>query len=575
MLAVPKSEAVNSHAINSRNIAARTGHLRWQRSQSLGARQWEICRTGARFASMLWWDQLWQRQSTVTRQQRADWLVQSLLDLGPTFIKIGQFLSTRVDLLPKEYVETLSSLHDAVPQFDSRQAIDIIESELGRPLHVLYREFDPQPIAAASLGQVHRAKLPSGEQVVVKVQRPGLGKLLDLDYRAAGRLLRMGRRLLPRDRYQELMGIYEEFFGILLREIDYLCEGQNADRFRHNFANQPQIIVPRVYWDYSSPKVLTLSYVPGIKVDQRSTLEAAGLDPKRINQVGICCYLKQLLQDGFFHADPHPGNLAVTLTGELVFYDYGMMAEVPALSKDQMVKAFFAVMKKDTDQVLQTLQMMGMLDDMADITPMRRVMQMVLEEFTEKPLDVKAFARIKQDVYAVFEQQPFRLPSQMTYVLKSLTTLDGIARILDPDYNLNAAAQPFVKSLVGQDKVKTLGSLARQAKEFVSYKLTQPSSSERAMKRLEERIERGELQLQVRASESERILRRIQIAVKCLVYACLTGSGFVAGAVLITTTYQGLAIASFTIAALFSLGLLRGLIQLALRERLDRLAEKK
>jgi predicted unusual protein kinase regulating ubiquinone biosynthesis (AarF/ABC1/UbiB family) len=518
-------------------------------------------RACTRFVSMLGWDYLWQRQGKAIRQQRADWLVQALLDLGPTFIKIGQFLSTRVDLLPAEYVDALSALHDSVPQFGAQQAVEIIEAELGRPLQVLYREFETQPIAAASLGQVHRAKLPSGEQVVVKVQRPGLGKLLDLDYRAAGRLIKMSRHLLPRDRYQELMGIYQEFFRVLLSEIDYGREGQNADRFRQNFANQPQIIVPRVYWDYSSAKVLTLSYVPGIKIDQRSTLQTAGLDPKRINQIGICCYLKQLLQDGFFHADPHPGNLAVTLSGELVFYDYGMMAEVPSLSKDQMIQAFFAVMRKDTDQVLQTLKMMGLMDEMADMAPMRRVMQMVLDEFTEKPLDVYAFAKIKEDIYQVFQQQPFRLPAEMTYVLKSLSTLDGIARILDPEYNLT-------------DKVGTVSSLARQAKNFIGDKFTRPNRQELVLKRLEDRIAQGELRLQVRSTESERILRRIQIAVKGLIYACLTGSGAVAGVVLLTTVYQGWAIASFGVAAAFGLALVRSLVQLAWRERCDRILEK-
>jgi predicted unusual protein kinase regulating ubiquinone biosynthesis (AarF/ABC1/UbiB family) len=549
---------------------------RWQRINSLPARQREIFRAGFTFGCFLAWDHLRQQTgSPRRRRQRAQWLVNTLLSLGPTFIKIGQFLSTRVDLLPLEYVEALSELHDQVPQFDSKQAISIIETELNQPLYQLYQEFNAQPLAAASLGQVYWARLYSGEEVVVKVQRPGLPRLLELDYLAIGRFLQWLQRFLPADRRTELAGIYEEFFAILRQEVDYRQEGKNADRFRVNFANHPRIVVPEIFWQHCSEKVLTMTYLPGIKIDNRTAIEAYGLDPKQINQIGICCYLKQLLEDGFFHADPHPGNLAVTEAGDLIFYDYGMMAEVMALDKAEMVKTFFAVLRKDGDQVIQALTSMGLLESMRDPTPMKRVMQLVLDEFTEKPLDVKAFERMKHDVYALFEQQPFRLPSKLTYILKSLTTLDGIARILDPEYNLTAAAQPFVRGLAkSQGRGQIFGELARQARQLLSQKFNQSNSMQKHLLRLEERLERGELQLSVRASESERTLRQIQLTLKCLLYAVLAGFTFLSGTILLTTAYTNLAIASFVLAGLSSLALVRSLVQLSTRERINRMLEK-
>lgn len=549
--------------------------FQWQHSTSLAARQRKIFGAIFTFAWFLGWDNFWRRQSPQLRQRRAQWFVHTLLHLGPTFIKIGQFLSTRVDLLPLEYVQALTELQDKVPQFDPKQAIAIIEAELDKPLYALYREFDPQPLAAASLGQVHRARLHTGEEVVVKVQRPGLKQLFDLDYQAMGQLIRFSQRWLPQMRRYELAAVYDEFFAILFREIDYIQEAKNATRFQQNFADFPRIVVPDIYWQYTTAKVLTMSYVPGIKVDQRDDILACGLDPKKINQLGICCYLKQLLQDGFFHADPHPGNLAVTVSGSLIFYDYGMMSDVMAMDQDQMIQTFFAILKKDTDQVIHTLTGMGLIEPVADMTPVKRVLQLILEEFTEKPLDVKAFEQMKHDVYAIFEQQPFRLPAKMTYILKSLTTLDGIARILDPDYNLTAAAQPFVRSLtVSQGKGRAIATLARQAREFINYRMHQPSSAERMLQRLENRIERGELLLQVRSGESDRLLKRIHLALKCLIYACLAGFTFLAGAVLLTTAYTGLAIAAFVCSGVAAIALLRSLLRHSLREKLDEVLEK-
>ncbi|MGB7712942.1 MAG: AarF/ABC1/UbiB kinase family protein, partial [Microcoleus sp.] len=509
--------------------------LRWQRSQySPLARQIDVFAAAGKFLFYLWWDGLLQNKSAHTRRIRAHWLVNTLLDLGPTFIKIGQSLSTRADLLPLEYVKELEQLQDRVPEFSSEEAIALVESELGKDIYTLYRDFDSFPIAAASLGQVHRARLHTGEDVVVKVQRPGLSKLFDLDVKAVYQVIRFCDRYFPWTRKYNLEAIYHEFFKILYQEIDYVQEGKNADRFGDNFQGYPRIIVPKVYWQYTTKKVITIEYAPGIKVDDRISLEAIGVDLQKLNQLGICCYLKQLLIDGFFQADPHPGNLAVTEDGSLIFYDFGMMAEVKSLAKDEMVKTFFAVLRKDTDGVLDTLIAIGLVDRMPDMMPVRRLITFLLDKFIDKPIDFQAFNEIKNELYIMFEQQPFRLPAQMMFIVKSLTTLDGIARTLDPHYNFLASAQPFVKSIaVSKGRGSAIGELARQARNFITYKLQQPSKAEVFFKRLEQRIEDGELQIRVRNIESERALKRINLALKTLIFAGLTGLMLLSGAVLL------------------------------------------
>lgn len=550
--------------------------LRWQRSQySPLARQIDVFAAAGKFLFYLWWDGLLQNKSAHTRRIRAHWLVNTLLDLGPTFIKIGQSLSTRADLLPLEYVKELEQLQDRVPEFSSEEAIALVESELGKDIYTLYRDFDSFPIAAASLGQVHRARLHTGEDVVVKVQRPGLSKLFDLDVKAVYQVIRFCDRYFPWTRKYNLEAIYHEFFKILYQEIDYVQEGKNADRFGDNFQGYPRIIVPKVYWQYTTKKVITIEYAPGIKVDDRISLEAIGVDLQKLNQLGICCYLKQLLIDGFFQADPHPGNLAVTEDGSLIFYDFGMMAEVKSLAKDEMVKTFFAVLRKDTDGVLDTLIAIGLVDRMPDMMPVRRLITFLLDKFIDKPIDFQAFNEIKNELYIMFEQQPFRLPAQMMFIVKSLTTLDGIARTLDPHYNFLASAQPFVKSIaVSKGRGSAIGELARQARNFITYKLQQPSKAEVFFKRLEQRIEDGELQIRVRNIESERALKRINLALKTLIFAGLTGLMLLSGAVLLVGGYKMGAIAVFALSGFGGLFMLRSLLDLLLKEQLDKIAEK-
>jgi predicted unusual protein kinase regulating ubiquinone biosynthesis (AarF/ABC1/UbiB family) len=557
-------------------IASQGATLRWQKSQySPLARQVEVFGIVGRFIFFLVWDRITGNRTSKRRHRRAKWLVRQLLRLGPTFIKIGQSLSTRADLIPLEYVQELQYLQDRVPPFGIQEAIRAIESELGKPVEVLFQSFESTPLASASLGQVHRAILHSGEEVVVKVQRPGLEALFNLDFEVLHQLVRVGKRYLQSLKKYDLEAIYEEFFQLLFLEIDYIHEGKNAERFRDNFKNYARIKVPQVYWQYSTKKVLALEYLPGIKVDDRDKLVAKGIDLDQIVQIGICSYLKQLLQDGFFQSDPHPGNMAVNLQGELIFYDFGTMAEVKSVAKDQMIETFFAVLRKDTDKVVETLVYMGLIEPMKDMTPVRRIVAFLLEEFRDKPVDVKAFDRVGEEIYLMFKQQPFRLPAQMTFILKSVTTLDGIARALNPQYNLLAASQPFVRSLaMTNGNKKLVGSLAKQATSYLKNRWQQPNKTERYFRRLEEKIERGELQLRVRSLENERTIKRIYLAIKSLIYACLTGLTLLSATLLLSTVYSKFAVIAFGAAGLFSLSLFRSLIVLAWQEKLDRLADK-
>ncbi|MGB2927203.1 MAG: AarF/ABC1/UbiB kinase family protein [Limnothrix sp.] len=548
---------------------------RWQRKKlNLWQRQLEIFSVATEFVLRFGKDRLFRRNPARVRRLQARWLVNHLLDLGPTFIKIGQAMSTRPDLFPVEYIEELSQLQDRVPPFDSQEAIAVVEAEFGKSLFAVYKEFETEPLASASLGQVHRATLYSGEEVAVKIQRPGLQRLFEVDIKVLDRLIGLGNRFISDLKKYNLQQVYREFFDLLYQEIDYVHEGKNGDHFRQNFINYHQVLVPKVYWQYTTHKVLTLEYLPGIKIDDRAGLEAINVDPDDVISLGISTYLKQLLQDGFFQSDPHPGNMAVDSDGKLIFYDFGTMTEVKSMEKTQMMRTFFAVLRKDTDEVVDTLVYMGLVEPMADMTPVKRMIAFLLDKFRDRPVDLQEFEQISGEIYLMFEQQPFRLPPQMTFIIKALTTLDGIARALDPQYNLLAAAQPFVKSLAiskeeGQSRI---GSLAKQTKEFVLYQIQKPTRTEMAIKRLESRIELGEIQFRVKYLEGDRQLRRIFLAVKTIMYGTLCGFATIVTVMLLS--YPNYAIALFCLAAFLGFITIRSLIKLLVQERIDRLVRK-
>lgn len=443
------------------------------------------------------------------RKSQAIWIRESLLELGPTFIKAGQLFSTRGDLFPIEYVEELSKLQDRVPAFSYEQAATIIKEDTGKSITELFRSFDPIPLAAASLGQVHKAQLLNGEEVVVKVQRPGLKKLFTIDLAILKRIAQYFQNHPRWGRGRDWLGIYEECCRILWEETDYLSEGRNADTFRRNFREFDWVKVPRVYWRYTSPRVLTLEYAPGIKISHYEALEAAGLDRKLLARLGAEAYLQQLLNDGFFHADPHPGNLAVSADGKLIFYDFGMMGSIKANVREQLMETLFGIAEKNADRVMQSLIQLGALAPTGDIGPVRRSIQYMLDNFMDKPFEEQSVAAISDDLYEIAYDQPFRFPATFTFVMRAFSTLEGVGKGLDPEFNFMEVAKPFAMQIMTDSNASNGNSifdeLGRQAANMGSTALALPRRIEDTL----EQLERGDIRVRVRSIESDRILRRI------------------------------------------------------------------
>lgn len=499
------------------------------------------------------------------RRARAIWIRETLLHLGPTFIKVGQFFSTRADLFPSEYVEELSKLQDRVPAFGYEQVAAIVQQELGKPIEQIYSYFDPTPLAAASLGQVHRAKLKTGEEVVVKVQRPGLTRLFTID-------LEICRGIAEFFQYhtrwggpgRDWIGIYEECRRTLWKEVDYLNEGRNADTFRRNFRDMPQIAVPKVYWRYTSPRLLTLEYLPGIKISDYEALSAAGLDRKLLARLGAEAYLRQLLKDGFFHADPHPGNIAVKPDGTLIFYDFGMMGRIRPGIKEKLVAMLAAVVAKNADLVVASLVELGVLVPTADLAPVRRSVQYMLDHFMDKPFsnssDEISVMAISEDLYELAYDQPFRFPATFTFVMRALTTLEGLGKSLDPEFNFLEVAKPFAEELMNGSKPETetlLAQVSRQAAEFTSSSLSLPRRLEATLSKLEQ----GELRLRVRSSEAERLLRKLNSTGRGVIYAVLFATFFLSATQLFSAGHATLAIVTLALAVLAALALVRVLLK--------------
>ena len=385
------------------------------------------------------------RTESEKRRRRAARVKQALIELGATFIKLGQFLSVRKDIISEELAEELSSLQDRVPPFSIDVLRATVERELGAPPEVLFKEFDPTPIASASIGQVHRARLHDGRGVVVKVQRPDLQEIFYQDLGYMRFIARIGPLIRPNADWESWLALTAEFGRTLFEEIDYIKEGRNADRIRQILKENKSMRIPRVYWKLTARRVLTLEYLPGTKINQVGELERLGIDPVSIGNNLVGAYMEQVLSHGFFHADPHAGNLAVGPDGRIVIYDFGMVGEISPAQREAILGCIASVINCNAPELLKNLTALGIIQENAKQESMMRAVQPFIEYYKGKQIKELDFSDLEHDIDQIAMDRSLKLPPSLAYLLRTGSSLEGIARSLHPNFSFVEAAKPSVK----------------------------------------------------------------------------------------------------------------------------------
>uniref|UniRef100_M4CHB8 Protein kinase domain-containing protein n=2 Tax=Brassica campestris TaxID=3711 RepID=M4CHB8_BRACM len=432
------SRAVGASVYSPELIARKHG------SQPLKAlrRSLEILSALGGFALKLGIDQR-QGKLEVNMKKRAGELRKIFTRLGPTFVKLGQGLSTRPDLCPPDYLEELAELQDALPTFPDAEAFACIERELDSSLESIFSSVSPEPIAAASLGQVYKAHLRySGQVVAVKVQRPGIEEAIGLDFyliRGVGKLINKYADFITTD----VLALIDEFACRVYQELNYVQEAQNARRFKKLYADKADVLVPDIFWDYTSRKVLTMEWVEGTKLNEQVAIESQGLKVLDLVNTGIQCSLRQLLEYGFFHADPHPGNLLATPDGKLAFLDFGMMSETPEEARYAIIGHVVHLVNRDYEAMARDYYALKFLSPDVDVTPIVPALRDFFDDALTYTVSELNFKTLVDGLGAVFYQYPFNVPPYYALILRSLTVLEGLALYADPNFKVLAASYPY------------------------------------------------------------------------------------------------------------------------------------
>ncbi len=406
------------------------------------------------FALAFGWDALIGR--TTSQPKLAEQLRKIITALGPTYIKVGQALSTRPDLVRVDFLEELTKLQDQLPPFSNQQAFAIIESELDKPVSSLYRTISPDPVAAASLGQVYKATLYTGEEVAVKVQRPNLIPTLTLDLFILRWIAGWLGPILPLNLGNSLEAIVDEFGLKLFEEINYAHEATNAERFAGYFKDDPYVKVPCIYRQFSTHRVLTLEWINGIKLNEIDQIKAAGLNTDSLVRIGVMSGLRQLLEFGFFHADPHPGNLFATYDGKMAYIDFGMMDQLDLRTKEQLVDSVVHLLNKDYDELGQDYVRLGFLQPDVEMKPIVNALESVLGDIMSEKVKDFNFKVVTDRFSKVMYDYPFCLPAKFALIIRSVITQEGVALSLNPEFQIVQVAYPYVARRLLTDESESL-----------------------------------------------------------------------------------------------------------------------
>lgn len=453
----------------------------------------------------------------------------TLEDLGPTYIKLGQLLSGRGDLLPAEYVQELTKLLDAAPAFPYGDVVTVVEAELGRPPQEVFDFFDPTPIAAASIGQVHRAILPTGEHAVAKVQRPNIEQTVRSDLDLLMRQARFLQRRSETARTYNLIENVEELSYALLGELDYITEAQNIDRFYQTYNDDPNLRIPKVYWEYTTRRVLVMEQIDGIKLTELRHLKEEGYDLPAIANIGTEFYMKQIFEDGFFHADPHPANVMVS-DHQIAILDFGMVGVLSQRMREDMGDMLVAVITQNTEQLITVMVRMGIITRATNLRELERDLNRMLVRYLGLPLQHMDVAAILSQVLSISFVHNVRLPSDFAMLIRTIIILNSLGNKLDPNYQLVTKLEPFVRRLV-QDKL-SIRRIGTNALRSVSSINTLIQRFPNRLEDLWDQLDEGNLTVGVSVRDLATIIRRVdrianRLAFAVVVAALIIGSALI------------------------------------------------
>ena len=488
---------------------------------------------------------------TETQRERAAVLLDILLTLGPTFIKLGQILSTRPDILPPAYIEVLEGLQDDVPPAPWEESRVVLEDEFG-PVDETFDDFDRDPISGASLGQVYTATY-EGDDVAVKVRRPGIESLVEADLRTIRWSIPLVKRFTGAGRTFSLENLADEFAKTIREEMDYARERTMLEEIRGNFADEDRIRIPETYESVSGPRVITMEYVPGTKISDIDALDEAGHDRTAIAETLQEVYLQMIIEDGVFHADPHPGNLAVADDGTVIFYDFGMAGRVDPFVQEKIVEFYVAVARQDIDAILDTLVSMGTLSPEADREVMGNVMELAIADASGEDIEQYQVNQIIEQVESTIYEFPLRLPPNLALVLRVATVVEGVCVTLDPEFDFISTATDYLREegyyeQTARDLAEDAG---RQVQRTTEALFTVPPKADEFL----DRANRDDLTVNVVLEDDTKVLEKLAMRIA---YSVLLAVGVLSATILYSFANNWrLAAVVLALAAPLAIGLYR------------------
>lgn len=456
------------------------------------------------------------------------------VQLGGLLIKLGQFFSTRVDILPQASIRELAGLQDEVAEVPFEQIRTLAESELKQPLDQVFAHFDPKPLASASLGQVHTAVLLDGRKAAVKIQRPGIDELVEIDLRSIRAVVGFIKRFTDWQRFINIDLIYQEFADTIRAELDYIQEGRNAETIAANSKDDPLFAAPAIYWEYTTRRVLTMEFMEGIKITEHEQITAAGLDRRQIAAQLLGIYVRQILIDGFYHADPHPGNLFVRPDGAVIMVDFGMVGSVSNEMRPLLVELVLALTRRDYFAVVEELKRLGFLRLESDNLLLVRAVSVFLEHTLGSGEDLSStdLQGFLKDLEKLLYEQPFQIPARFTFLGRALGTLYGICVGLDPDIDFIEVSRPYVDKFLGSRNTAYTIALEK-ARVLAKALIDIPALLERVLIR----AERGDLHIKMDAPDFKESMAQNTRALISLGWAMIFGFLLLASAYLLTQQY--------------------------------------